>query len=150
MDGGAAYFAEVEAGVEGVGGGIGGGEIDFAGHAGVAGGFGAPKKLGVERAGVTFAAGGGRRDYSVYVDEIGVEVFLEGPTRKFGAWGTQRTKRGVLLEGVFEEGAEPEKIAMFVARGLIEGDEQSVGIVDGGGEKGLADEQTKFGQGEGR
>ena len=63
---------EVEAGVEGVGGGIGRVEIDFAGDASVAGGFGALEKFGVEAAGVAFAAGGGRRDYTIDVDEIGV------------------------------------------------------------------------------
>jgi hypothetical protein len=78
--------------------------------------------------------------YTIHVDEICVEVFLEQPTRKFGGWGTQRTKRGVLLEGFFEEGTEPEEIYVLVARGLIESDEQSVAIVDSGGEKGLADE----------
>jgi len=135
--------------VEGVGGGIGRVEIDFAGDAGVAGGFGTLEKFGVESAGVAFAAGGGRGDDSVYIDEIGVEGVREEPPRKF-AWGTGRTQRGILLEGFFEEGAEPEKINMLVTRGLIERDEQSVGIVDGGGKKGLADEQTKFGQGEGR
>jgi hypothetical protein len=140
VDGGAAYFVEVEAGVEGVGCGIGRVEIDFAGDAGVAGGFGALEKFGVERAGVALAAGGGRRDYAIDVHEIGVGVFLEEPTPTFGAWGTQRTLRGVLLEGVFEEGSEPEKIYVLVARGLVEGDEQSVRIVDGGGKKGLADE----------
>jgi hypothetical protein len=88
VDDGAAYLVEVEAGVEAVGGGIGRVEIDFAGDAGVAGGLGALEKFGVEGAGVTFAAGGGRRDYSVYVDEIGVSGFFDGPKRKFGAWGT--------------------------------------------------------------
>ena len=55
-----------------------------------------------------------------------------------------------MLEGFFEEDAEPEKIYVSVARGLVEGDEQSVGIVDGSGEKGFSDEQIEFGQGEGR
>ena len=55
-----------------------------------------------------------------------------------------------MLQGFFEEDAEPEKIYVLVARGLVEGDEQSVGIVDGGGEKGFSDEQIEFGQGEGR
>jgi hypothetical protein len=55
-----------------------------------------------------------------------------------------------LLEGFFEEAAEPEKIYVLVARGVVEGDEQSVGIVDGGGEKGFSDEQIEFCQGEGR
>ena len=125
VDGGAAYFVEVEAGVECVGDGIGWVEIDFTGDAGVAGGFGALEKIGVEGAGVTFAAGGGRSYYAIDVDKIGVGVFVVVR---------------VFLVGFFEEGAEPEKIYVLVARGLIEGDEQSVGIVDGGGEKGFADE----------
>jgi hypothetical protein len=125
VDGGAAYFVEVEAGVECVGDGIGWVEIDFTGDAGVAGGFGALEKIGVEGAGVTFAAGGGRSDYAIDVHKIGVGVFVVVR---------------VFLVGFFEEGAEPEKIYVLVARGLIEGDEQSVGIVDGGGEKGFADE----------
>ena len=139
MDGGSAYLVEVQAGVEGVGGGIGRIEVDFAGDASVAGGFGALEKFGVESAGVAFAAGGGRRDNTIDVDEIAVGGLFEGPTRKFGAWGRQRTQRGVLLEGVLEEGTEPEKIYVLVARGLVEGDEQSVGVIDGGGEKGVLD-----------
>lgn len=65
--------------MEGVGGGIGRVEIDFAGDAGVAGGFGTLEKFGVESAGVAFAAGGGRGDDSVYIDEIGVEGVREEP-----------------------------------------------------------------------
>ncbi len=125
MDGGAAYFGEIEAGVEGVGGGIGRVEIDFAADASVSGGFGALKKFCVEGAGVAFAAGGWRSYYAIDVDEIGVGVF-------FGV--------RVLLEGRFEESSEPEKVDVLVARRLIEGDEQSFGIVDGGGEKGFADQ----------
>jgi len=108
-----------------VGDGIGWVEIDFTGDAGVAGGFGALEKIVVEGAGVTFAAGGGRSDYAIDVDKIGVGVFFV--VKGFPA-------------GFFEEGAEPEKIYVLVARGLIEGDQQSVGIVDGGGEKGFAEE----------
>ena len=125
VDGGAAYFGKVEAGVEGVGDGVGWVEIDFAGDAGVAGGFGALEKIGVEGASVTFATGGGRSDDAIDVNEIGGGVFLVV---------------GVFLAGFFEVGAEPEKIYVLVARGLVEGDEQRVGIVDGGGEKGFADE----------
>jgi len=128
VDGGAAYFVEVEAGVECVGDGIGWVEIDFTGDAGVAAGFGALEKIGVEGAGVTFAAGGGRSYYAIDVDKIGVGVFVVFVVVR------------VFLVGFFEEGAEPEKIYVLVARGLIEGDEQRVGIVDGGGEKGFADE----------
>jgi len=135
VDGGAAYFVEVEAGVEGVGDGVGWVEVDFAGDAGVAGGFGALEKIGVEGASVTLAAGGGRSDNAIDVDEIGVGVFF---------------LVGVFLAGFFEESAEPEKVNVLVARGLIECDEQSVGIVDGGGEKGFTDEEIEFGEGEGR
>jgi len=80
-------------------------------------------------------AGGGRSDNAIDVDEIGVGVFFVV---------------GVFLAGFFEEGAEPEKVIVLVARGLIECDEQSVGIVDGGGEKGFTDEEIEFGEGEGR
>ncbi len=110
--------------MEGIGDGVGWVEIDFASDAGVARGFGALEKIGVEGASVTFAAGGGGSDYAIDVDEIGVG----------GLFAV-----GLFLASFFEEGAEPEKIDVLVARGLIEGDEESVGIVDGGGEKGFAD-----------
>jgi len=49
---------------------------------------------------------------------------------------------------VGEIGAEPKIIGAGVVCGLIEGQEQSVGISDGGGVKGLADEAIEFGESE--
>ncbi len=91
-DGGAADFEESEGGVKGVGDGIGRVEVDFADGAGVASGFGAGEKIGVESAGVAFSTGGGGDNDSVNVDE-----FL---------WGVV-IRRDVLPAGVFEIGAEP-------------------------------------------
>src|SRR5438477_4652106 len=125
VDGGAADFGEVEAGVEGVGNGIGRIEIDFADDAGVAGGFGALEQIGVEGAGVAFAASGWCNDDAVDIDEFFVWV-------------------------IFEMRAEPQKIYALVARGLVEGDEQRVGAGDGGGVKGFADELIELGEREQR
>ena len=98
VDGGAAYFGKVEAGVEGIREGIGRIEIDFADYASVAGRFGALKKIGVKSTGVAFAAGGGGSDYAIDVDEIGV-VFVVV----------------IFLARFFEESAEPQKIDMLIA-----------------------------------
>jgi len=115
VDGGAANFGEVEAGVEGVGDGIGRVEIDFANDEVVSGGFGTLEKIGVEGAGVAFAASSRCDDDAVDVDEFFVAF------------------------------AEPEKIYVVVARGLIESDEQSVGSGSGGGVERFADELIELG-----
>jgi len=47
-----------------------------------------------------------------------------------------------------EIGAEPKKIGAGVVRGLIEGEEQSVGSSYGGGVKGLGNEAVEFGESE--
>jgi hypothetical protein len=75
VDGGAAYFGKVEAGVEGVRYRLGRIEIDFADYASEAGRFSALKKIGVESTGIAFAAGCGGSDYAIDVNEIGV-VFV--------------------------------------------------------------------------
>jgi len=82
----------------------------------LSGGFGSSEKIFVEGAGVAFAASSGRDHDAVDVDELVV-------TR-----------------------AEPDKIYVVIARGLIEGNEQSVGIGSGGGVKGFADELIELGE----
>ena len=121
VDGGTAQLGEVKAGVEGVGDGIRRVKIDFASDAGVAGRFGSLEKLAVKGARVALAAGGARGDDAIDVNELVVRIFCEVV-------------------------AEPEKIYVFVARALIERDQQSVGIVDGGGKKGSAEDLIEFGE----
>jgi len=120
-EGRAADFVEAEPSVEGVGDGIGRDEIDFADDASVAGGFRTSEEFGVEGAGVAFAAGGVGDDDSVHIDKILVGSLREVP-------------------------AEPAEVFVWVGEGLIEGDEQSVRIVDRGGEKGCANDLVEFGE----
>jgi hypothetical protein len=121
VDGGTAQLGEVEAGVEGLGDGIRRVKIDFASDAGVAGCFGSLEKLAVKGTSVALAAGGAPGDDAIDVNELVVRIFCEVV-------------------------AEPENVYVFVARALIERDQQSVGIVDGGGKKGSAEDLIEFGE----
>jgi hypothetical protein len=133
-EGSAADFLEAKARVEGVGDGIRRDEIDFADDAGLAGRFGAGEEFGVEGAGVTFAACGGRDDDSVYVNEVLVgDIFLA--SCKYSPFPRK-------------EPTEPAEIFVFVRIGLVKGDEQAVGVVDGGREKGCVNDLVEFGEGE--
>jgi hypothetical protein len=120
-NGGAAHFEEVEAGVEGVRDGVRRGKIDFTNNASVPSRFGSLENVGVKGASIAFAASGWRGDDAIDVNEPIVRVFCEVV-------------------------AKPKEVYVFVARGLIEGDQQSFGIVDGGGKKGSSDELIEFGE----
>jgi hypothetical protein len=119
--GGATDFLEIEAGVKRVGDRIGRFEINFADNAGMSSRFGTLKKIGIESAGVTFAADGGRGDDSIDIHEIGIG--------------------GI---GMSEEILEPGKILVFVGSGLVKRDEQGVRSTDGCGEERYPDEAIEF------
>lgn len=113
---GAADFGEAESGVERVGNGIRRVKIDFADDARVAGGAGTFEEIGIEGAGVTFAA------------------------RRSGNNDAIHINKPVIVR------TEPEEIGAVVLGGLIVGEEERIGFADCGREEGLADEVAEFGE----